>query len=302
MSEKRGFWFLLTGLVIGSALGLLIAWVISPIQYVDTSPASLRTDFKDDYRFMIASAYSASGDLPRAEARLATLADPDQVKAMGQQAQRMLANNTSMELVQVIADLSLAVQNRSAQSEPTAGQTGQVTATALNPASATPIEFSAASPVASFTPIFTPTAGVTIEPTLENTASPVPMPINTIAPRPARTATPTPSAAFKLSAQNTFCDPDQPGLMQIFLSDGDGKPAAGIELVITWSGGEEHFFTGLKPEISSGYADYTMSGNIEYALTLAASGTRVTGLISTSCTDATGEAYPGGLRLDFKQP
>jgi hypothetical protein len=105
-----------------------------------------------------------------------------------------------------------------------------------------------------------------------------------------------------LSNQSSFCDPIQPGLLQITLTNSAGKPAAGVELVITWFGGEEHFFTGLKPEISYGYADYTMTGSVEYALTLASSGTRVTGLLAQTCTNKDGSSYPGSIHLEFKQP
>jgi hypothetical protein len=302
MNEKRGFWFLLSGLVLGLSTGLLVAWVIFPIQYVDTSPSSLRIDFKDEYRFMIASAFAASADLPRAQARLATLAEPDPIKILGDQAQRMLASNSSMEQVQIIADLSLALQSHAALPNPTNEPVMTATNLPINQSTATPFDLSIASPVASYTPIFTPTPEPSTLPTMEDTPSPVPLPIFTIAPRPVRTSTPTPVAAFEISKQNTFCDPAQPGLLQIFLTNSAGKPAVGIELVITWLGGEEHFFTGFKPDINPGYADYAMTGNIEYALTLASSGTRVTGLTAPACTDTNGNAYPGGLRLEFKQP
>jgi hypothetical protein len=102
--------------------------------------------------------------------------------------------------------------------------------------------------------------------------------------------------------QTSLCEPSRPGLLQIYLSDGKGKPVAGMELVITWFGGEEHFFSGLKAEISPGYADYSMSENVEYDLSLAPAGTRVTGLRASSCTDESGIIYPGGIRLEFKQP
>ena len=65
MSEQRGPWYLLTGLVIGVALGLLIAYVIYPVEYTDTAPFSLRTDAKETLRGLIAQAYMADGDLAR---------------------------------------------------------------------------------------------------------------------------------------------------------------------------------------------------------------------------------------------
>ena len=65
---------LLGGLLIGLALGLGYACVISPVQYTDVPPASLRADYKSDYGLMIAQAYARDHNLPLARARLATLA------------------------------------------------------------------------------------------------------------------------------------------------------------------------------------------------------------------------------------
>ena len=73
--RERGPWYLLTGLIIGVVFGVLYAWLVSPVEYVDTPPASLRADFKDQYRVMIAAAYMANGDLLRARARLDLLQD-----------------------------------------------------------------------------------------------------------------------------------------------------------------------------------------------------------------------------------
>ena len=39
MRDNRGPWYLLTGLVIGAALGLVFSWLVYPIRYVDTAPA-----------------------------------------------------------------------------------------------------------------------------------------------------------------------------------------------------------------------------------------------------------------------
>ena len=82
MREERGSWYLLTGLVIGIVLGLLYAWVVSPIEYVDTSPNTLRSDYQDTYRLNIALAYQATGDLARAQARLNLLGDEDSALAV----------------------------------------------------------------------------------------------------------------------------------------------------------------------------------------------------------------------------
>ncbi len=301
MSPKRGYWFLFTGLVLGLGLGLLTAWVFAPVQYTDTTPASLRADFKDEYRAMIASAYSATGNLQRAQARLANLGDVDPLKALGEQAQRMMANNAPMEMTQRLADLSEALQAQAAAVPgPTVGQNSPTPATPSNLANATPGDQP--------TPSATPSGPVSATSAPENLPSPeatsvsLPSPVFTFAPRPTRTSTPTPDKPFELANQSTFCETSQPGLLQVNISNNANQPAAGIELIITWFGGEEHFFTGLKPELGNGYADFVMTDKVEYALSLSAGGTRITGLTAPLCIDAGGSAYSGGIRLEFKQP
>jgi hypothetical protein len=64
---------LLAGLVLGLALALFYTWVISPVQYTDTGPDSLRADYKNDYVVMVARAYVADGNLDAAKQRLAPL-------------------------------------------------------------------------------------------------------------------------------------------------------------------------------------------------------------------------------------
>jgi hypothetical protein len=76
---------LLIGALIGLALGLFYTWVVNPVQYVDTGPASLRDDHKADYVIMVARAYAADSNLDLARTRLEELGfdDPgDQVAAL----------------------------------------------------------------------------------------------------------------------------------------------------------------------------------------------------------------------------
>lgn len=65
----------LLAVVIGLAAGLVYGWVVNPARYVDTSPASLRADYRADYVLMVAEAYQAEADLEAAARRLAVLGD-----------------------------------------------------------------------------------------------------------------------------------------------------------------------------------------------------------------------------------
>ncbi len=58
------------GLLIGAGLGLVIGWVVWPIEYVEADPTVLEDSYFDDYVLMIASAYSLDEDLNLARRRL----------------------------------------------------------------------------------------------------------------------------------------------------------------------------------------------------------------------------------------
>lgn len=74
--EKRGPFYLLTGLVIGILFGLFYGWVISPIHYFDITPVSLHEDFKKDYFLLVGQAYKADNDIGRAYARIREMMNP----------------------------------------------------------------------------------------------------------------------------------------------------------------------------------------------------------------------------------
>jgi hypothetical protein len=59
--------------LVGAAGGILYGRVIDPVKYVDTTPASLRVDYRTDYVLMVAEAYHANPDEALASQRLAIL-------------------------------------------------------------------------------------------------------------------------------------------------------------------------------------------------------------------------------------
>lgn len=69
---SRWFRFFIV-LIIGFGIGLLYGWVISPVEYVDTFPETLRDDYKADYVLMVAEIFQAEGDINLAVERLAFL-------------------------------------------------------------------------------------------------------------------------------------------------------------------------------------------------------------------------------------
>jgi hypothetical protein len=65
--------YLLIGIAIGIAGGLVFGWVVSPVEYVNTAPSSLRADYRTDYILMTAQSFAEDGDLALAQRRLAAL-------------------------------------------------------------------------------------------------------------------------------------------------------------------------------------------------------------------------------------
>jgi hypothetical protein len=275
-AEKRGPWYLLTGLILGAALGLLYAWKVSPVQYVDTSPAALQSVFKEQYRAVIASAYQSTGDMPRARSRLELLADPDPKQALLDNAQSAMLAGDPLGSAYPMAMLAQALQQLPTLPLPSP------TSLAVLPATLGP------------TSNLTPTN--TRPPTLTYT------PFASATPRPTHTPTPTQGAPFALAERVEICDPNlEPGLLQVEVQNAAGKPVAGAEIIITWSDGEEHFFTGFKPELGDGYADYVMAPGVVYTLRLALGGVPVTDLTAPTCQPETGDSFWGSLRLLFAQ-
>ena len=284
---KRLPWDILLALLAGLGLGLAYSWMISPLRVIDADPVVLRADFKDDYRSAIAAAYSASGNLPRAQARLALLKDPDPIEALNAQAQRMLASGDSIPQADQVAALALTL-NKNVTNVPTS-----MPATEMS--NNIEVTFTATVPP--------PPPDVPIA--LTDTQLPVetqPIPIEST-PRPTQTPTPTLGAPFALTGQENICDTNLPdGLLQVIVLNSNRRQMPGMKIIITWDAGEEQFFTGLKPELGNGYADYIMTPNITYTIQLAAGSDIATGLTTPTCQTPSEETFFGGIKLTYQQP
>ena len=99
------------------------------------------------------------------------------------------------------------------------------------------------------------------------------------------------------------CDPDlEEALIQVLARDAADQPVPGVEVVVNWEGGENHFFTGLIPELGLDYADFSMTAGTTYTLRLAEGGEPITGLTPSECESGGGKRYWGSWRLIFSQP
>ena len=123
--QKRSAWYLLTGFIIGILIGLLYAWIINPIAYQDTDPASLNEADQDAYRKTIAQVYLVTGNLSNASQRLALLNEANPVYTLGQQAQRELGAGYEAE-ARALAFLASALQNPAPSQTPLPGSTESI--------------------------------------------------------------------------------------------------------------------------------------------------------------------------------
>jgi hypothetical protein len=80
------------------------------------------------------------------------------------------------------------------------------------------------------------------------------------------------------------------------------QPVPGVLVIVTWDQGEERFFTGLKPEKGLGYADFTLTPGVVYAIRLGEDGQVVSELSAAECHTGSGESFWGAWTLIFVQP
>jgi hypothetical protein len=135
----------LTSLALGIALGLLIAWVLLPVQFTNADPADLRQSAKDDYVRMISAAYHVDGDLATARLRLKQLGVTNPTLAINDLISRTSATPSAAASLGALSNLQLAlnVKADSVAQQPTLkpGQTPQAVIIVTTPTE----------PVASFT-------------------------------------------------------------------------------------------------------------------------------------------------------
>jgi len=101
-------WFLFfLSIALGLAAGLYYGWVINPVEYVNTTPDTLRVDYQADYVLMVAEVFNANGDLDQAVRRLAVLGEMPPAQIVANAILFAVKNgysNADMALMQRLAD------------------------------------------------------------------------------------------------------------------------------------------------------------------------------------------------------
>ena len=281
MEQKRGNWYLLTALILGLTLGLIYSWVISPVSQVDTHPDSLRTDYKDTYRLLISRAYLANNNLPRAEARLELIGDEEPALALAAQAQRFLAEGGDQEMAKILANLSASLQSFAAL-ENTPDPEEESPSPAESDGNQTQESEEINNSGDASEGDVTPTEEIIKSPTPEPTESP----------------------PFILQDSSPICDPTLgESLIQVIATDGAGDGIPGIPLQISLGvDPKETFYTGLKPELGLGYADYSAEPGLTYQLEIPDSGLIITDIEVPTCLNESEESYWGSWEIYITHP
>ena len=212
---------------IGIILGLMIAWVVWPVEYYEGPPSALKEPLKEEYVYLISIAYAQDGNLERASSRLKSLGLSDPNRAVIEVARKFKGRGVSQEQLQPLAVLAYALG-------------------AMEPE------------LQAYLPSPTP--------------PPTPVPIHTSAPEtplPIASPTPTPTlkpeASFILKMREMRCHTEEEApMLEVEVLDKGGEPLPGVEVVVSWEGGEDRLFTGLKPDKSPGYTDFEMSREFTY--------------------------------------
>jgi hypothetical protein len=106
----RRWIFFLISLALGVGLGLFYSIAISPVQYVDTTPATLRADFRADYTLMVAEVFKNDQNVDVAARRLALLGSQAPIEIVKQALTFAQQNGYTSLDVALLQNLAAAMQ------------------------------------------------------------------------------------------------------------------------------------------------------------------------------------------------
>lgn len=279
-------YYLLTGLLLGLALGFILTMVILPVQYSNVPPETLNSTDKDRYRLMIAMAFQANQDLGRASSRLGLLRDDDIAGQLIQQSRRSETKSDA----QVLLNLAQVIQNPLAQPITSSQSTDESPVDEQVSSTSSPTE----TMLSTENIDETQTIAITPQPTRQQSTA-----IVQISPTPNLSS----DLPFQLTENEIICNASySESLIQVEVFDAEGEPIPDARITVTWSTGQDTFFTGFYPEISLGYADFTMTPETIYSVKVGNIGEMVTDLTASECTDDSENSYWGSIYLRFDAP
>lgn len=279
-------WGLLLGLLLGIAGGLTYAWVYNPVVEFDTEPWQLQADDRAQYMVAITLAFAHDSDLDRAVTRLLTIypnriPQSDPFQDVADMACRLAStgyvdSSSGLRAIRQMMNF-YQLQGRSGCAD------SLIPARDVQPTQV--IEFDLPTP------------------TLPPPATKTPTPVSTVdtTPTPTVLALPTspPQRDFVIANVATFCDVELSGIIEVFVQDFGGVGLPGQAVRARWRGGEDVFFTGLKPERGPAYADFQMSEDQEYTIDMPGRSDASQPLPAAPCTTETGARAITSYRVVF---
>lgn len=98
--------WLAAAFAVGIGLGLLLGWVVWPVQYYNTAPAELRADYKREYVYLTALTYEVEGDLAAAETRLNRLGAEEAAAPVVELTEQLIARQASTATIAPLVRLA----------------------------------------------------------------------------------------------------------------------------------------------------------------------------------------------------
>lgn len=249
-SQRAVSWVgIVLGVLFGIAPTLYFTWAISPLELTNIQPNQLSEEGRAQYIAAVALAFNHDGDLNRATDRLLAAAQPqeDPFEKSAQVACRLAQSGyvNSSGGVRAVRALKqfYQLQGRSGCADDLV-----LVADVPNPIVTVALDTPTPQPPATKTP----------------TIAPSPQPSGT--PPPVFVPTEAPLQAYTLVGISTFCRVAERGLIEVFVQDFNGNGVPGEPVRVRWEGGEDTFYTGLKPERSTGFADFEMDTNLRYTV------------------------------------
>jgi hypothetical protein len=298
--KHEGDWWL-GGFVGGFIIGFMLGFFYTRLAPLPPTPAQLDPADQDIYLVLVAAAYRHDGDFAKAQRRLIKLRDSQLNQTIAVLGESYIAANADIRDIRALAHLSQAL-----------GETQGALLVYLSTPTFTPMPL----------PILSPTPTVPLTPT--NTSTPLPptviiaTPTETALPKQTTTisatptptitlritSTPGPNAPYGLAQSIALCDNTANGILRVYVRDRFGVGVPGVEVLVSWPGGQDRFFTGFKSEDDFGYADFQMEIEQTYRVELQGVPTivveNVNEAATTRCPDLPVDAAPS-WQVVFRQ-
>jgi hypothetical protein len=244
--------------LIGLALGLYYTWVAEPVQFTDTYPPLMYEPYRRDWIRMAALAHGYEGNLARSRWRLQDLAGDMVREELARTLDMAVATGRSVPVLRNLARLAQAYGVESVAVDIYTGG-------GVGPVDPTPLPSPTPSPTHTPTPVPPTRTPTPIPPTPTEPPTPIP-PSPTPVPPPyvlldeERSCLPTPNIAVTVTRAVSVTVGGRERL--------EIQGVSGVEVWILWPEGADRAITGLRPELSPGYADFVVEPNTTYNLYL----------------------------------